>query len=154
MRVTTPCAAALLAAVSLAASSLAGCAGMDERVASESSLIGPTWQLVSITLPDGEVLHLTPEQASRHTMIFATGGQVALRLDCNRGHGTWSARVMDRTLRISDIATTRALCLEPQFADAMAKALPGAATYGFTDNEKTLLIRTSTATFAFAAKEP
>ncbi|PNU04010.1 META domain-containing protein [Novosphingobium guangzhouense] len=127
---------------------IAGCASINEMAARESSLIGPTWQLQSIRQGDA-VNNLSSEQAARYTIEFVAHDNARLRLDCNTGTAGWSASVMRRVLRIDEIRSTKMKCPDDRIAGVVLSGLPGGNTYGFTDDERTLIVQSGTATFTF-----
>lgn len=70
-------------------------------------LVGGAWSLVKIQSMDDSVF--TPESPDLYTLQFFENGQVQVRADCNRGHGTWQTDGGTR-LSFAAIATTRAQC--------------------------------------------
>ena len=50
-------------------------------------LAGTSWQLVKFEGGDGTVL--TPDDRAKYTIAFETDSTVSVRVDCNRGRGTW-----------------------------------------------------------------
>jgi para-nitrobenzyl esterase len=86
---------------------LAGCASTaGDDTAQHRELGNTAWQLVEIQAADGGVTR--PDERSKYTIAFGEGGRLAVRLDCNRGTGTWDAR--EGRLEIGPLATTRAMC--------------------------------------------
>lgn len=57
--------------------------------AASAELIGITWKLVKITYSDDTIFK--PDDPAKYTLTFQDDGQVAVRIDCNRGYGTWNA---------------------------------------------------------------
>lgn len=101
----------------------------------------------------GASTQLTPELASRHKLTFASDGRLQLQLDCNRGNSTWSASVASNgtgTLKIGDIASTRALCPEPTYGEEMASKLPTARSYTLSADKDSLGIQVGDTFFVFA----
>lgn len=86
---------------------------------SSSGLLGTSWQLVSLTLSQGRIL--TPDDPTRYTLVFSPGGTLMVRLDCNRGRGTWEAPGA-RALTLGPLALTRALCPEGSLHDPIVQA--------------------------------
>ena len=54
-----------------------------------SSLQGTSWQLVKFQGGDGATL--TPDDRAKYTIEFGAGGRLTVRIDCNRGSGTWKS---------------------------------------------------------------
>ena len=50
-------------------------------------LSGTSWQLVKFQAPDERTF--TPDDKSKYTIKFGTGGRVVARVDCNRASSTW-----------------------------------------------------------------
>ena len=127
-----------------------GCATVADRLAEDSYLVGPTWRLVNLSGPDGNI-ELSDEQSDRHTMIFSIDGRLALQLDCNQGTGSWNASPGASKIRISQIAATQALCPDPSFGEAMAAGLPGSDRYGFSSDQQLLTVWSGENRFTFRA---
>jgi heat shock protein HslJ len=81
-------------------------------------LDGTTWQLVRFQGGDDRVL--TPDDPAKYTIEFAGGGQVAARIDCNRGRGTWKATASGQ-LELGPLALTRVMCARGSLHDQIAK---------------------------------
>jgi heat shock protein HslJ len=64
------------------------------RQAPPPSLAGTSWQLVRIQSMDDKVA--TPTDRSKYTMTFGADGRVNMRVDCNRGNGTWTSAEASR----------------------------------------------------------
>jgi para-nitrobenzyl esterase len=75
------------------------------RVASE--LGGTAWQLVKFEAGDGTIL--TPDDKAKYTLAFEADGRVSVRIDCNRGRGTWQSSE-PKQLTFGPLALTRAMC--------------------------------------------
>ena len=52
-----------------------------------SDLGGTSWRLVKFQSGNGTTL--TPEDKAKYTIEFANDRRVSVRIDCNRGRGTW-----------------------------------------------------------------
>lgn len=141
-----------LSVTALAAATLA--IGACTRVPDTHPFAGTKWQLVAIDT-SGSTTTLTPALQERHTLAFADGGDLQLRLDCNRGRATWSA---DRPangaglITIGPVASTKALCPEPSFGDELAR-LTEAQRYTTTLDGRQLVIETPQLRFTFAPAE-
>ncbi len=72
-----------------------------------TGLAGTSWQLVRFQGGDGATL--TPDDRASYTIEFGNGGQLTTRIDCNRGHGTWSSSGSSG-LQFGALALTRAQC--------------------------------------------
>lgn len=89
-------------------------AGADET---DSRLDGTDWRLVEFQSMDDTIGTQRPQDASLYTMSLKADGSVALRLNCNRAMGTWSAESSDNgysgRFEFGPLATTRAMCPPP-----------------------------------------
>lgn len=145
MTIRTTAAAALAASLALA-----GCATIPDS----HPLAGTEWQLVAIDT-SGSTTTLTPALQARHTLAFGDGGELQLRLDCNRGRSTW---VADRpangagSITIEPVAGTRMFCTEPSFGDELGR-LAEAQRYSTTLDGRQLVIETPQLRFTFAPTE-
>lgn len=75
--------------------------------ASSDDLGGTSWQLVKFEGSDG--ITLAPNDKAKYTIEFANDGQVNVRIDCNRGWGTWKSTGPGQ-LQFGPLAVTRAMC--------------------------------------------
>lgn len=76
-------------------------------------LVGTHWQLVRIQSAVDKDGSFTPPDPSRYTLDFLNDETFAMRLDCNRGRGLWSASASSATegsLTLGQAAMTRAAC--------------------------------------------
>jgi heat shock protein HslJ len=81
-------------------------------------LAGTSWQLVSFQGGDGAVL--TPDDRAKYTLAFSRDNAVAVRLDCNRGRGTWKSPGAGR-LELGPLVVTRAFCPAGSLHDHILK---------------------------------
>ena len=77
-----------------------------------------SWQLVQFRGGDGTIE--TPDDRGKYTIAFAAAGQLAARLDCNRGRGTWKPTGR-RQIEFGPLALTRAKCPPESLHDQMAR---------------------------------
>ena len=68
---------------------------------------GTSWQLVRFQGRDGTTLR--PKDKTKYILEFANDGSLDVRIDCNRGRGTWKAAAASQ-LELSPLALTRAMC--------------------------------------------
>jgi para-nitrobenzyl esterase len=85
--------------------------------ASSVPLEGTAWKLVRFQGSDDTVL--LPDDGSKYTLQFESGGTLAVRLDCNRGHGTWKSNAPNQ-LEVGPLALTRARCPSGSLHDQIA----------------------------------
>lgn len=93
-------------------------AGQTEPAAGSSELAGTSWRLVGFEGGDGATL--IPDERSKYTFAFSADGTVAVRLDCNRGRGTWKA-TGSSGLELGPLALTRAMCPPGSLHDPIAR---------------------------------
>jgi para-nitrobenzyl esterase len=86
-----------------------GCAQSIKQTtgATPDPLAGTSWQLVRFQGGDDSVL--TPDDRTKYTIALDADGSVAVRVDCNRGRGTWTSSGPNQ-LQFGPLALTRALC--------------------------------------------
>ena len=95
-----------------------------------SDLGGTSWQLVQFQSSDDTTL--TPDDRAKYTIAFTAEGQVSMRIDCNRGRGTWTSSEPNQ-LVFGPIATTRALCPPGSLFDRVVQDLPLVRSYVLQD---------------------
>ena len=91
-----------------------------------ADLVGTSWQLVKFQGSDDKTL--LPDIKAKYTIEFAADGLLTARIDCNRGHGTWTSPGQSR-LQLGPLAITRALCAEGSLHDQIVRDLPFVRSY-------------------------
>jgi uncharacterized lipoprotein YbaY len=86
------------------------------KAPASSPLQGTSWQLVQFQGTDGSAV--APDERTKYTIEFGDGGQVAVRLDCNRGRGSWKSAGPNQ-LQLGPLALTRANCPEGSLHNRM-----------------------------------
>lgn len=94
---------------------LGGCSTMTDIKAADSGLAGSNWQLVQFQSSDDSIGTIRPDDPARYTMELGAEGRLAMRLDCNRATGRWSATqsspgTASGAFTLSPTAMTRAMC--------------------------------------------
>lgn len=102
----------------------------DLAPATSQELAGTVWQLVEFVGGDGTVT--TPDDGRKYTMEFGTDGRVFLRIDCNRGSGTWESEGR-ADLRFGPLAVTRALCPAGSMHDRIVRDMEYVRSYVIED---------------------
>ena len=82
------------------------------------SLGGTAWQLVKFQRSDDTTL--TPDDKMKYTIAFADDGGLSVRIDCNRGRGTWKSSGPNQ-LQFGQLALTRAMCPPGSLHDQIVK---------------------------------
>ncbi len=101
-----------------------------------SSLPGTSWELVAIRPAGDAQAAVQSARPARFTLRFGPDRRVVLRLDCNRGIGSWRAAPSSASagaLSFSQIAVTRALCQPPQLDERVARELAHVRSYEIRD---------------------
>ena len=109
------------------------------------SLAGTAWQLVSFRSADGNVV--TPDDRAKYTIRFGTGGEVILRVDCNRGRGKWEST--GSQLRLGPLALTRMKCPQGSMHDLFVKHWTSVASYNIKDRHLFLLLERQAGSYEF-----
>jgi para-nitrobenzyl esterase len=91
-----------------------------------SGLAGTSWQLVKFQGGDGAVL--VPDERPKYTVAFSVEGTVRLRVDCNRGSGSWQSPARNR-IEFGPLALTRAMCPPGSLHDRIVNHWPYFRSY-------------------------
>ena len=91
---------------------------------------GRVWQLVKFQSSDETTL--TPDDRTKYTFEFGGDGGLSVRVDCNRGRGTWTSAGPNQ-LQIGPLALTRAACPPGSLHDRIVKDLPFIRSYVIRD---------------------
>lgn len=122
--------------LSLAALLLTACACAQ---AQSPPLVGTSWQLVRLQTGDRRVF--TPDDKTKYTFAFRTGGVFSARIDCNRGSGTWKSSG-PQLLEIAPFVITRAMCPPGSLFDEIVKRVADVRTYAAKDGRLYLYLMT------------
>ena len=118
---------------------LAGFGPPSEKAAAApvSPLADTQWRLVEFQSMDDAVGTVCPDDPSKYTMRLSGDGTVALRLNCNRASGTWSAEPSaDRTsgrFEFGPLAGTRAHCPPPSMDEQVSSQAQYVRSYLLKD---------------------
>lgn len=105
-------------------------------------LDGTSWQLVELRSPNSASI-TTPDDPAKYQLDFGADGNLAMKLDCNRGTGRWSAQpqaIGYGALTITGGAMTRAMCPAGSLDTRIAKEIGDAHTYSIEGNRLTLIL--------------
>lgn len=134
---------------------LSGCAGAPPQptqaqpkaqpkpASQPTSLAGTRWLLASIQSMDNAQPTRRPADPARYMLAFGEDGRVSLRLDCNRGSGTWQVTPAKNDdpgrvsggLALGPLAVTRAMCPPDSLAPQIEKAWPLVRSYLIKDGQ-------------------
>jgi para-nitrobenzyl esterase len=109
-----------------------------------ADLAGTSWQLVKFQGRDGTAL--TPDDRAKYTVAF-DAGQLKVRVDCNRGRGTWKAS--GNEIEFSPLALTRARCPEGSLHDHIVKHWPEIRSYAIKGEHLVLSVTGNGGTYVF-----
>jgi heat shock protein HslJ len=105
---------------------------MEERPIS-SALAGTSWKLFAIQSMDDTQGTIRIDQPERFTLQFDPAGRVSLRLDCNRGMGSYEISPVgdgsSGSLRFGPLAATRAMCPPPHLDEHIVRDLAYVHSY-------------------------
>ena len=91
---------------------------------------GTSWRLTKFEGSDDKTL--TPDDPTKYTVMFDGSGSVSVRIDCNRGHGTWSSSGPHQ-LEFGPLALTRAMCPPAPLNDRIGKDWAYVRSYTLRD---------------------
>ena len=99
---------------------LAACATLAQAPSRSAApgLGGTSWQLVKFQGSDDKTL--TPADRGKYTIAFGADGRAAVRIDCNRGSGSWTSSGAGQ-VQFGPIALTRAFCQPAPITDRLSK---------------------------------
>jgi para-nitrobenzyl esterase len=123
------------------------CLTVSATAASAQSLAGTSWQLVRFQGADGTAL--TPDDRAKYTIAFDDRGDgMAMRIDCNRGRGTWKSAGPNQ-IEFGHLAVTRALCLDSTLHDQILKQWGNIQSYAIRDGHLFLSLMADGGTYEF-----
>src|SRR5215472_5429437 len=112
-----------------------------------SDLGGTSWQLVKFRGGDDTVL--SPGHKAKYTVTFDKAGSVSVRIDCNRGHGTWKSAGPNQ-LEFGPMALTRAMCLSGDpLNDRLTRDWTHVRSYVLKDGHLFLSLKVDAGTYEF-----
>ena len=111
-----------------------------------SELQGTAWRLVQFQ--GGDDTTLTPLDPSKYTIEFLAGGQLAARIDCNRGRGTWKSSGPNQ-VEFGPLALTRAMCPKGSLHDRIVKHWSSIRSYVFKDGHLFLSLMADGGSYEF-----
>jgi para-nitrobenzyl esterase len=85
---------------------------------SSNDLDGTSWQLVKFQSSDGTTL--VPDDRSKYTITFGANGRTTVRVDCNRGSGSWKYKGPNQ-IQFGAMSMTRAKCSADSLHDRIVR---------------------------------
>jgi len=107
---------------------------------------GTSWQLVKFQSMDDTTLK--PDDRSKYTIEFQGGGRLAVRIDCNRGTGTWKS-AGETQIEFGPLALTRAQCPPGSLYDQIVKQWPNIRSYVLRDGHLFLALKMDSGIYEF-----
>jgi heat shock protein HslJ len=114
--------------------------------AAQAALASHPWQLVGFRGKDGRIFN--PDDRTKYTLTFEPAGALTVRLDCNRGRGTWSSPHRGR-LQFSAVVMTQASCGPESLADRIVEQWTAVHTYAVRHGNLVLSLVGHGGTFEF-----
>ena len=108
-------------------------------------LVGTSWQLVKFQGGDDKTL--VPGDRSKYTVSFDKEG-VSVRIDCNRGHGSWKSAGPNQ-LEFGPMALTRAMCPAAELNERIPKDWGAVRSYVLKDGHLFLSLMADGGTYEF-----
>ncbi len=91
---------------------------------------------------------LTPDDAAKYAISFDRNGGVNVRVDCNRGHGSWSSAGKSE-IRFGPMALTRAMCPQSALNDRFVKDWEYVRSYTMKDGHLFLALMADGGTYEY-----
>jgi heat shock protein HslJ len=107
---------------------------------------GTSWQLVQFQGSDDTTL--TPDDKSKYTIAFEKDGSVSLRIDCNRGRGTWKSSGPNQ-IEFGPMALTRAMCPPAPLTDRIPRDWEHIRSYVLKDTHLFLALMADAGIYEF-----
>ena len=105
----------------------------------DSMLNNTRWQLEAFQSNDDAIGIKRPADPSLYTMMLNADGSVKMKLNCNRGMGTWkatpSAEPETGQFEFGPLAVTRALCPPPSMDEFIAMQSSYVRSYVIKDGK-------------------
>ena len=100
---------------------------------------------------DGKTL--MPGDAAKYTLVFEPDGSVSVRIDGNRGHGTWKCGGPNQ-LQFGPLALTRAMCPAAPLNDRIPKDWEYVRSYVLKDGHLFLSLMADGGPYEFEPQKP
>lgn len=112
-----------------------------------ADLAGTSWRLVRFQGGDGKTL--IPSDPAKYTFEFGADGRLAVRIDCNRGRGTWKSPGRGQ-LAFGPMAMTRVGCPPDPFTDRLGRDVGLLRSYVLRNGHLFLSLMADGGTYEFA----
>jgi uncharacterized lipoprotein YbaY/heat shock protein HslJ len=104
------------------------------------------WQLVKFQGSDDATL--IPDSKAKYTVAFGADGRVSVRIDCNRGSGTWKSPGSNQ-LGLGPLALARAMCPPAPLTDRIVKDWEFVRSYTLKDGHLFLSLMADGGSYEF-----
>ena len=111
---------------------------------------GTSWRLVKFVGGNRKVL--TALDRSKYRVAFAVDGSVTVRIDCNRGRGTWKSPQPGQ-IELGPLALTRAMCPAAELTNRLAHDWTNMRSYVFADGHLFLGLMADGGTYEFEQEQ-
>ena len=102
--------------------------GLAQRTSGD--LDGTSWQLVKFQGSDGSTL--VPDDRSKYTITFGSNGYATVRVDCNRGGGSWKYKGPNQ-IQFGAMSVSRAKCGPASLHDRIVREGAAIRNYQIKD---------------------
>lgn len=126
-----------------------------DQAAAPRSLAGTGWRLIHFQSSNDAIGTKVPPNAERYTLRFEADGSLALRLDCNRAMGKWTAMpsTTGGSLSLTGGAMTRAFCGPGALDTQIARDLPRIRSYTYAGMNLSLALEADGGTYLWGPAE-
>jgi para-nitrobenzyl esterase len=107
---------------------------------------GTSWRLVKFVGSNGKML--TALDRSKYQVNFEIDGSVSVRMDCNRGRGTWKSPQPGQ-LEFGPLVLTRAMCPQAELTNRLARDWANMRSYVFNDGRLFISLMADAGTYEF-----
>lgn len=115
----------------------------------DRTLAGTAWQLVRFQGGDDTVL--VPDDRTKYTLAFDMAGDgITMRVDCNRGRGTWTSSGPSQ-IHFGPLVMTRAMCAPGSMHDQIVRQWGNVRSYVLRDGRLFLSLMADGGIYKFEA---
>jgi heat shock protein HslJ len=136
--------------MSLVAAAAILSSSFDARQTAAAGLAGTSWQLVKFQSSDDKTL--VPDDKAKYTIAFGADGKASLRIDCNRGGGTWKSSGSNQ-LEFGPLALTRAMCPPGPLNDRIPRDWQDVRSYAIKNGHLFLSLKSGGGIYEFEPSE-
>ena len=115
-------------------------------------LAGSAWTLENFQSSDNAIGVLKPAAPDQYQLMLEADGSVAMKLDCNRGFGSWKATAVDATngtITFGPMGMSMAACPPGSMDTRIARDMEHVRTYVLRDGRLFLNLWADAGTYAW-----